>query len=96
MAKQAEKEAEKQAAAEAKAEAKAAKEAEETLWIVNPGGALHLVTKEHARTLFKSVGWRKATAAEIAELEKRKGNQRFDDPIAEPWSPEPTDDEPVV
>ena len=76
--------------------AEQARALEDVIWIVNPGGALHLVTKEHARTLFKSVGWRKATAAEIAELEKRKGNQRFDDPIAEPWSPEPTDDEPVV
>ena len=71
--------------------AERARALEDVIWIVNPGGALHLVTREHAREKFREVGWRKATPAEIAELDKRKGNQRFDDPIAEPWSPEPAE-----
>jgi hypothetical protein len=83
------KKAEKQQGEEPK---RTAKPSDDSLWIVNPGGALHLVSREHAREKFREVGWRKATAAEIAELEKRQGNQRFDDPIAEPWTPEPTEE----
>jgi len=57
-------------------------------YVVNPAGAVHGVTREHAAARLRTVGWRVATAAEIAEYEKRT-EQRFDDPIAEPWNPEP-------
>jgi hypothetical protein len=30
-----------------------------------------------------------ATAAEVAELDARGGEQRADDPICTPWSPDP-------
>ena len=61
----------------------------DVLWIVNPAGALHQVTRAHARERFQSAGWRKATPEEIAELQKRGGKQVFDNPIAAPWTPEP-------
>ena len=57
-------------------------------YIVNPAGAVHSVTREHARTRLATVGWRMATADEIAEY-KQRPMQRSDDPIAAPWSPDP-------
>lgn len=62
--------------------------AEETIWMVNPAGALHQCTVDHARERMGLVGWRKATESEIAELKKRRGFQRFDDPVAKPFSPD--------
>lgn len=59
-------------------------------FIVNPSGAVHEVTAEHARTRLQQVGWRQATKEEVQEYLNRSGNQRFDDPIAPPWTPEPT------
>lgn len=58
-------------------------------FLVNPAGAIHEVTREHARERLKIAGWRLATAAEVAELERRGGEQRADDPICPPWSPDP-------
>ena len=54
--------------------------------IVNPGGAVHDVTKERARELLREVGWRLATPAEVAELKKRGGHQTADDPICKPFA----------
>ena len=34
-------------------------------YIVNPGGAVHECTKEHATTRLRQVSWRMATDAEI-------------------------------
>lgn len=62
--------------------------AERTVYLVNPAGAIHDCTLEHARERMRTVGWRKATDAEIAELKKRKGLQVFDDPICKPFSPD--------
>lgn len=57
-------------------------------WIVNPAGAVHSVTKEHAAVRLKtSLGWRKATEAEIKKAIEAP-LQRFDDPICKPWSPD--------
>jgi hypothetical protein len=64
-------------------------ESEKTYYIVNPAGALHEVSYEHARARLRQIGYRTATAEEIAELKRRGGNQRFDDPIAEPFNPQP-------
>jgi hypothetical protein len=58
-------------------------------YVVNPKGAIHQVTYEHAQQRLKQPGWRMAKAAEVKELEKRDGLQVHDDPIAQPWSPDP-------
>jgi hypothetical protein len=56
--------------------------------IVNPAGAIHSVTREHARTRLATVGWRMATPDEVAAY-KGQTIQRYDDPICAPWSPDP-------
>lgn len=66
-----------------------APEVERTYFIVNPAGAIHEVTREHATMRLKQVGFRLATRDEVAELNKRGGNQRWDRPICQPWSPDP-------
>jgi|FLYN01.1.fsa_nt_gi hypothetical protein len=58
-------------------------------FLVNPKGAIHEVTREHARERLKQAGWRMANTAEIEELERRNGLQVFDRPICRPWSPDP-------
>ncbi len=58
-------------------------------FIVNKAGAIHEVDREHARVRLAQVGFRMATAAEVAELEARGGEQRANDPICTPWSPDP-------
>ncbi len=75
-------------ASELRESAEAGAPAADWLWIVNPAGALHQATREHARERFRSAGWRRATDAEIAELGERAGHQVWDDPIARPWAPE--------
>jgi hypothetical protein len=68
---------------------KAAKaEGEREYWIVNPAGAVHSVTKEHARSLLGRVGYRMAKAEEVEKAKTLKV-QRFDRPIAPKWKPEP-------
>lgn len=57
----------------------------ETLYIVNPGGAVHLVTVQAARALFQKPGYRRASAEEIAALEKASGYQTVERPIATPF-----------
>ena len=59
-----------------------------TYYIVNPAGAVHSVTEAGARARLRQVGYRMATAEEIA-VYKETRVQRFDAPIARPWSPEP-------
>lgn len=57
-------------------------------FIVNPAGAVHEVTREHAALRLRQPGYRKPTAAEVAEYRSRKV-QAFDDPIAPGWDPTP-------
>lgn len=54
-------------------------------FVVNPAGAVHQVTKSHARELIKTVGWRLATNAEIEQYDGTK-IQRFNKPIAKPFA----------
>lgn len=72
-----------------KPKAAAADDAARRYYLVNPAGAIHEVTREHARERLKIAGWRLATAAEVAELAARGGEQRADDPICPPWTPDP-------
>ena len=58
-------------------------------FIVNPHGVIHECDADHARWRLRMPGYRLATLDEVKELMARGGNQRFDDPICEPWSPEP-------
>ena len=73
---------------------------EKRFFIVNRGGAIHEVTEEHARELLQKPGYRSATKAEVKKLTEAKGNQRFDEPLCEPFDPKPVpveievDDEP--
>jgi DNA-directed RNA polymerase alpha subunit len=57
-------------------------------FIVNPGGAVHEVTKEDAATRLRQPGFRMAQAAEIEEYFRRP-IQRADRPIAPRWNPQP-------
>lgn len=66
-----------------------APKAEKAYHLVNPKGAIHQVTREHARERLSQAGWRLATADEIAELEARGGLQVADDPICPPFNPDP-------
>lgn len=71
---------------------KAAKQKEQPAryFIVNPAGAIHEVNQAHAQQRLRQPGWRQATTAEVKELlYARGGNQRFDDPICDPWNPAP-------
>lgn len=83
--------AEQTKAAQPAAEKKAAvaPAAPKRYFVVNPKGAIHEVTREHARERLAQPGWRLATKEEIAELEARGGRQVFDNPICRPWSPDP-------
>lgn len=88
--------AEKTPAAAAAAEKPALKrrprpEPEKTYHLVNPRGAIHTASREHAMSRLRQVGWRLATKEEIAELAARGGHQVADDPICRPWSPDPAE-----
>ncbi|NOK59128.1 MAG: hypothetical protein GFH27_549283n412 [Chloroflexi bacterium AL-W] len=63
--------------------------AEKSYHIVNPRGAIHVVTREHAASRLRQAGWRLATKQEIAKLARQKGRQLHDKPICTPWSPDP-------
>ena len=65
-----------------------APEADKAYYIVNPAGAVHSVTRAHARERLGEVGWRMATAAEVSTYKDRR-IQRSDQPIAQPFSPDP-------
>lgn len=57
-------------------------------YIVNPAGAIHEVTKEHASNRLRQTGWRMASADEVKAY-KSERVQRFDRPLAQPWTDEP-------
>ena len=58
-------------------------------YLVNPGGAVHELTKEDAQQrLGTGKGWRMATKEEIAKY-KAAAAQLYDAPIAPRWTPEP-------
>lgn len=61
---------------------------EKAYHIVNPAGAVHAVTREHAQLRLRQIGFRMATPDEIAAYQKR-AVQAFDNPIAEPFAPTP-------
>ena len=69
--------------------APAAAPAARRYFIVNPKGCIHEVDRDHAKQRLAVAGWRMATAAEVAELDARGGEQRADNPICTPWSPDP-------
>lgn len=71
-----------------KDEPKAAESKEKTYYIVNPHGAVHVVTRGHAAQRLRQVGYRMATKEEIAAYKEARV-QVHDAPIARPWSPEP-------
>lgn len=58
-------------------------------FIVNPAGAIHEVNREQARERLQQIGYRKATKAEVDQLEAAGGRQVWDQPLCQPWSPEP-------
>lgn len=67
----------------------AAAEPTSRYFIVNPKGTIHECDADHAKWRLGQIGYRQATLEEVRELMARGGNQRFDDPICDPWSPEP-------
>jgi len=68
--------------------APAAEQPERAYYLVNPKGCIHVVDREHAAMRLRQVGWRLATKDEIAAYES-VSEQRFDRPLARPWSPDP-------
>lgn len=63
-------------------------------YIVNPKGCIHEVDREHAAWRLIQIGYRLAKPEEIAALNSPRGGmapgeQRFEQPIATPWSPDP-------
>lgn len=68
-------------------------EDEKLFMIVNPHGCLHVVSEAHARERLKQIGWRLATPDERQAYVDAQGNQRFDDPIAPPFKPQPSLDD---
>lgn len=69
---------------------KKAEPKDDRYFIVNKHGVIHECDADHARWRLQQPGYRQATLEEVKELIARGGNQRFDDPICEPWSPQPT------
>lgn len=55
----------------------------DSIYIVNPLGAIHTVSKALARTLLAKVGYRKATTAE-KKAYKSNDTQSYRKPIAKP------------
>lgn len=66
---------------------------EKNYLIVNPKGIMHVVSEEHAKSRLKIVGWRLASPEEKQAYFAAHGNQRFDKPLAAPFSPVPLADE---
>ncbi len=66
--------------------------AEKFYYIVNPKGAIHIVSEDHAKARLKIIGWRLATSEERASYEKANGNQRFNKPLATPFTPMPVEE----
>lgn len=57
-------------------------------YLVNPGGAIHSVSRDHAAWRLKTAGWRLASEEEIATY-LGQALQIHDRPIAQPWTPDP-------
>lgn len=57
-------------------------ESNERFFIVNPAGAVHEVTRDHAQARLGQVGYRAATQDEIKKYLEQGGNQWHDQPIA--------------
>lgn len=57
-------------------------------YLVNPGGAIHGVTRDHAAGRLKTAGWRLATEEEIAAYATQP-LQVHDRPICAPWTADP-------
>ena len=66
---------------------------EKSYLIVNPKGIMHVVSEEHARQRLKLAGWRLASPDEKKAYFEASGNQRFDRPLASPFSPQPLEEE---
>lgn len=62
---------------------------ERRYFIVNPAGAIHEVSREHAKERLAQVGYRMATPAEVAAYLKADGNQRVGKPLAAPHQVDP-------
>lgn len=68
--------------------AKSAEGKRSRYFILNPAGAIHEVTKAHAAERLRQPGYRQPTKEQVkAYLSAR--TQTHDDPIGEPWAPEP-------
>lgn len=65
---------------------------DKTYYMVNPLGAIHECDRAHAKERLGQVGWRQASEAEIAAYHEAGGHQRFDRPLAAPFTPEPDPD----
>ena len=61
---------------------------EKEYFIVNPGGAVHGVTKEHARERLKQHGFRMARPAEVKRYKSQKV-QTSEKPIAPKFTTDP-------
>lgn len=61
---------------------------EKAYYIVNPGGAVHSVTREHAKTRLAQAGWRMAEDDEIEQYLGAPANRGLA-PVAPRWSPDP-------
>lgn len=57
-------------------------------YLRNPAGAVHSVSKDHARVRLSRAGWDLATDEEIEAYMGAKV-QRFDAPIGQPFTPDP-------
>lgn len=64
-------------------------ETEKRYFIVNPKGTVHEVTREHAQTRLREVGWRMATREEIKAFFVAGEHQAHDKPAGAPHVPEP-------
>jgi len=68
---------------------------EKSYFIVNPAGAIHKVTREHAENVLKNPGYRPASTEEIQKLHDQGGNQIWNKPICKPWSPKNLPDQKI-
>jgi len=66
---------------------------EKTYYLVNPAGAIHVVSKEHARARLKQPGFRLAEKEEIQKLQEQGFNQTWDHPICKKWTSEPPEEQ---
>ena len=66
-----------------------APKAKKRYFIVNPSGAVHEVTRDHAADRLKQTGYRMATTEEVAALDAAGGFQAFDKPIGKPHTTDP-------